>query len=195
MRQSGRRLEAYKETSTFDEKEKREMDLAIQKEEERKQKKLREQAKIKKSFEYRLVEITAFAMDKCFLDPIIGFFMPGFGDVITSLTALPSLYVSLFVVRSIPLTLAVISNVLVDALIGLIPFIGDIVDIFYRSNVKNYTLITGFVEDDKEIIKKVNRRAIWIGLFIILMGYLLYRLWLLLWGVISWMSGVIHSLF
>ena len=60
----------------------------------------------------------------------------GVGDVLTSALALPFIYFALVQVRSIPLTLAVICNVLKDALLGSIPFfIGDIIDVFNRSYV------------------------------------------------------------
>ncbi len=193
MRQSERRQAAHRETSTYDEKEKREMELAAREEEERRQEKLRKQEEIKQSSEYQLVEKVAFLMDKCFLDPILGFFMPELGDFITSLTVLPSIYVSMFVIRSIPLTLAVISNTMMDTLIGMVPFIGDIADIFYRSNVKNYTLITGYVEEDEEIISSVNKRAVWTAVFIAIMGYLLYLLWQLFHALIVWTTGLVSS--
>ncbi len=154
---------------------------------------MKKQEEIKQSSEYQLVEKVAFLMDKCFLDPILGFFMPELGDFITSLTVLPSIYVSMFVVRSLPLTLAVISNMMMDTLVGMVPFIGDVADIFYRSNVKNYTLITGFVEEDKETIKSVNKRAVWTAIFIAFMGYLLYLLWQLLHTVIAGATGLVSS--
>lgn len=37
---------------------------------------------------------------------------------------------------------------LVDVLIGMIPFTGNILVFFYRSYLKNWQLINGFVEDD-----------------------------------------------
>ena len=44
-----------------------------------------------------------------------------------------------------------------DVLIGAIPlYIGDVLDVFKRSYVENLRLVTGYIEDDKEIINKVN---------------------------------------
>ena len=77
--------------------------------------------------------------------------------------------------RSIPLTLAVICNVLKDALLGSIPFfIGDIIDVFNRSYVANLRLITGYVNDDKAVIHEVNRKATWSAIFIIILCVLIY---------------------
>lgn len=75
----------------------------------------------------------------------------------------------------IPLTLAVICNVLKDALLGAIPFfIGDIIDIFNRSYVANLKLITGYVNDDKEVIQEVNKKAAWSAIFIVILCVLIY---------------------
>ena len=46
-----------------------------------------------------------------------------------------------------------------ELLIGAIPFyIGDVLDVFKRSYVENLRLVTGYIEDDKEIINKVNKK-------------------------------------
>ena len=103
---------------------------------------------------------TAKYMDKYYLDPLIGLIPGGVGDVLSSSLAMPFIYYSLCVVRSIPLTLAVIYNVLLDVLIGAIPFVGNVLDIFKRSYLSNLRLITGYIEDDKEIISKVRKKAL-----------------------------------
>ncbi len=130
---------------------------------------------------YRLMVGAAKYMDKWFLDPILGFIFPvGIGDALTSVFAFPFIYYSLCVVKSIPLTLAVIYNILKDVLIGAIPFyIGDVLDVFKRSYVENLRLVTGYIEDDKEIINKVNKKAFWTAVFIVVLCWLIYV-------VISW---------
>ena len=81
---------------------------------------------------YRIMVKTAKYMDQYYLDPLIGLIPGGVGDVLSSSLAMPFIYYSLCVVRSIPLTLAVIYNVLLDVLIGAIPFVGNVLDIFKR---------------------------------------------------------------
>ena len=66
---------------------------------------------------------------------------------------------------------------MVDLVLGLIPFfIGDILDAFNKSYKKNYRLIVGFVEDDRDVIREVNSKAvktaIMIGIFCIIIYYL-----------------------
>ena len=108
-----------------------------------------------------MVKFIAVLMDKYCLDPVVGLLLPGIGDIISALSALPCLYVCIFRVRSLPLTLAVMSNVLLDLLVGLIPWIGEVFDIFFRSNLRNFNLITGYVEGDETVVRLVRRRAKW----------------------------------
>ena len=158
-------------------------DLAfeLKKEQSRADKKAAKREKMMNMPSYRLMVGTAKYMDKWFLDPILGFILPaGIGDALSSVFAFPFIYYSLCVVKSIPLTLAVIYNILKDVLIGAIPFyIGDVLDVFKRSYVENLRLVTGYIEDDKEIINKVNKKAFWTAVFIIVLCWLIYV-------VISW---------
>ena len=99
-------------------------------------------------------------------------------------------------VKSIPLTLAVIYNILMDLLIGAIPFyIGDVLDVFKRSYVDNLKLITGYIEDDKEIINMVNKKAFWTAVFIVVLCWLIYLV--ISWAISlsTWVYDWIASLF
>ena len=113
-------------------------------------------------------------MDKYYLDPLIGLIPGGVGDTISSLLAFPFIYYSLCVVKSIPLTLAVIYNILIDVMLGAIPVIGNVFDIFKRSYVDNLKLITGYIEDDKEIINKVRKKAFATAVLIAIVCLLIY---------------------
>lgn len=175
--ESARRREAQEDLGLTTSEEQERIDHAIEKEEARRRKKEQKRQALETDSSYRMVKGIATVMDKYFLDPIIGFFLPAFGDILTSVMTLPYIMVALFKVRSIPLTLAIIYNMLVDMLIGLIPFwIGDILDAFNRSYVKNYRLIVGFVEDDKEVIHEVNRKAVFTGICILVFCLLIYWL-------------------
>lgn len=117
--------------------------------------------------------------------------LPGVGDTLTSVFVLPFIYVAACKVRSIPLTLAVIYNVLFDVAIGMIPFfIGDVVDACNRSYVKNRRLIIGFVEDDKEVIRDVNKKAFRTGILIAVFCVLIYLLGVLVASVFSGIAGL-----
>lgn len=101
---------------------------------------------VSQSRSYRLIKGIGRVMDRYYLDPVIGM-IPGAGDFLGGLFALPFLYVSLCKVRSLPLTLAVTYHILLDIFLGMLPFwVGNILDFAVRSNLRNFKLITGFVE-------------------------------------------------
>lgn len=172
---NSRRQQAQAEMGMNFQKEDRQREEALQREQQRLAEKQARRDALMNTTSYRIMDKTATWMDKYYLDPIIGFFLPGIGDVLSSILALPFIYFSLVYVRSIPLTLAVIANSLKDALLGSIPlYIGDIIDIFYKSNAKNLRLITGYVNDDKDVIRQVNKSAFWSCVFIAILCVLIY---------------------
>lgn len=129
---------------------------------------------IKQTTAYRMVKLIALWMDQRFLDPIIGVLLPSVGDVLTSFFSLPYLYLSMVKIKSIPLTLAIIYNMLLDILIGLIPFVGVVGDIFKRAFARNALLIEGYVEGRQAVIREVERKAVWMALLIVLFFFLIY---------------------
>lgn len=193
--QSGRRRQAQEDLGLTSQEEQMDIERSIRKEEQRKAEKEMRRMEIEMSSSYRMVQGIAKFMDKYLLDPIIGFFVPGIGDILSSVLVLPFIHVSLFKIKSVPLTLAVIYNVLIDVLIGLIPFyIGDIIDVFNRAYLKNARLITGFVEDDKEVISEVNRKAAWMGFMILVLCVLIYFMVLLVMKLMDWLDGLWDSI-
>lgn len=121
-------------------------------------------------------------MDRYYLDALFGL-MPGWGDLITVLSAIPFIYFSAKVIKSIPLTLAVINNSLRDVLLGMIPFfVGDIIDSFHRANTQNMKMVQGFVDGDETIIKDVNKKATQSAIVLIVMILLII---LMFWALIS----------
>lgn len=194
--QSNRRLQARRELGLTRTREDVDTDLAISKEKLRHSKKELKSAEIKTSSSYRAVQSIAKYMDKYFLDPIIGFIFPAAGDFLSSILAVPYIYVSACKVRSLPLTLAVIFNVLRDIVLGLIPmWVGNIIDIFNRSYLQNARLIVGFVEDDRQIIEEVNRKSVWMGICIVIFCVLCYLLVKFAIVVAIWFKDLISSIF
>lgn len=151
---------------------------------------------VKSSKSYLLAERITRWMDKYYLDAVLGFLLEGLGDLLTQLLTLPYIYVSAVKIRSVPLTLAVIYNALCDIALGLIPFyVGDVLDVFNKSFVRNFKLIVGFVEGNKKIISEVNSKAVKMGVLIVLLCVLIYFLVLIAMKVMAWLWGVIASLF
>ena len=135
-------------------------------------------------------DITRY-MDRYYLDAIIGI-IPGWGDMITLFCVVPFIYFSTRVIKSIPLTLAIINNALRDVLLGMIPFfVGDIIDVFHRANTKNMAMIQGFVDGNELVIKEVNRNAIQSAVILII---LLLLIALMIWALVSF-GSYLYSLF
>lgn len=178
---SSRRRDTQEELGLTTLKEEKDMNKSISKEIERQERKMLKQIDLEYSTSYKLIYYLKKYMDDYFLDPILGFFVPVIGDILPSLLVAPYIYVSLFKIRSIPLTLAIIYNMLLDWLIGMIPmYIGDVIDVFNKAYKKNWKLIVGFVEDDEETIQEVNKKAIFMGIMIFILSLLIYWVYQLL---------------
>ena len=145
------------------------------------EKRLQRRKRLMDNKAYQTMEGLTRYMDRYYLDALIGV-IPGWGDAVTLLCVVPFVYFSLRVIKSIPLTLAVLNNALRDVLMGMIPFyIGDVIDIFHRANIKNMQMIQGFVDGDEAIIKQVNQRA-WQSaiVLIVLLLLIILMIWLLI---------------
>ena len=134
---------------------------------------------------YQTMQGLSRYMDRYYLDALIGI-IPGWGDAIALICGVPFVYFSSMVIKSIPLTLAVINNALRDILLGMIPFfVGDVIDIFHRANVQNMQMIQGFVDGDETVIKQVNQRARQSAIVLVI---LLLLIALMIWALVSFGS-------
>lgn len=140
---------------------------------------------VKYSGEYKLLKNISLFMDTFFLDPILGFFVPGLGDIITASLTIPFIYTSVFKLRSVPLTLAIVYNSLIDMLVGMVPVVGNIGDIIIRSYKKNYNLIVGYVEDDPEVMSEIKSKALQTCIFITGLCIAIRLVFLALGGLVS----------
>jgi hypothetical protein len=75
------------------------------------------------------------------LDAIIGV-IPGIGDMITGATGMLMVYTAWN--RGLPkVTMArMVANIAVDSLLGSMPIVGDIFDVAWKANRRNYELLT-----------------------------------------------------
>ena len=165
------------------------------KEEVRRQRREKEIRNLKASKAYKFISTVTTLADKYFLDALLGL-VPSVGDLVSSIFGLPFIYVTLFKVKSIPLTLAVIYNYLVDILLGSIPFfIGDAIDFFSKAHVKNLDLITRYVEGDKKTIRQVRSKALLTTFLIIILSVIIYFVFRLLIGVTEWTWTLLIDMF
>lgn len=151
---------------------------------------------LKASRSYRLIDKIRGIMDKSFfgigLDPIIGL-IPNVGDIINVPLAVPYLYFAVAKLKSVPLALAVTFNLILDALVGAIPFLGIVLDFMHKGFQKNHDMIIGFVDGDQQVIEKVNKRAVWMSVLIVVMLIILFVLVKLSVLFLGWLWGVLES--
>lgn len=143
-----------------------------------------------------LSESGAFSMvyaakkfDDYLLDPAIGFFLPAFGDILSSLATFPALYVAIFKLRAFRLTVAILYTMAIDMICGFLPVAGDIVDIFHKSNKIACRLIVGYVEKDPSTLEEIDKKATWGIVWLIVLGLIVYGLYSLLSSLLHTISG------
>ena len=141
---------------------------------------------IRNSVSYKLVHAIALWMDRRLLDPLIGLVLPGFGDALTSVLAVPYLYLSIVKLKSIPLTLAIVCNILLDVLIGIIPYIGVVGDVFKRAFTRNAAMIKGYVEGDRAIMQEIDRKAVGMAFLIVILCGLIYAMVVAAVKIVEW---------
>jgi hypothetical protein len=89
----------------------------------------------------RAAETLARWLDDRFLDPLLGFFVPGVGDVIGSALGLYVVVVAWR--RKLPLVTVsrMLMNLGIDALVGAVPIAGDLFDVVWKANRRNVRLL------------------------------------------------------
>lgn len=151
---------------------------------------MRNREEIKNKKEYAMLQTVAKYMDRYNIDGMIGL-VPYVGDYFSAVALIPFVYVTLFVIKSVPLTLAVINNCLRDILIGMIPFmIGNIIDFFHKSNLQSMNMIIGYVEGDKETVKAVRRSALLSVIIMVILITLIVLMAILLVKLGAWIVSL-----
>lgn len=123
------------------------------------------------------------------LDSIVGL-LPGIGD---GLGLLFSLSLLLFAARkgiSKTSLFLMVKNIVLDAIIGVVPFLGDIFDVAWRANAKNLNIIEEELVDRAEYLRERSPHVLgaWVililGLPLLLLGMLIMYLGWLLIGIL-----------
>jgi hypothetical protein len=88
-----------------------------------------------------LAERLAYWMDRRYVDPILGFVLPGVGDAIGAGIGLLGIFAA-FRLRAHPIVIArMLIHLAVDSALGSIPVLGAVIDIFYRAHTRNLSLL------------------------------------------------------
>ena len=82
------------------------------------------------------------------LDGIVGF-IPGAGDILAGLAS--TIIILAAWVRGVPYIILarMVLNVLIETIVGAIPFLGNLFDIAWRANRRNYKLLEGSIADPR----------------------------------------------
>lgn len=80
-------------------------------------------------------------LDRRYIDPLLGFFLPGAGDLLASSMGAYVVYIAWKAGSSKLLLARMLANLAIDAGLGSLPLVGDIFDVFFKANQKNLQLL------------------------------------------------------
>ena len=94
------------------------------------------------------------------LDSIVGL-IPGAGDALMLFVSLRIVWLGKSLGMPKALIAQMVKNSAIDFGLGFIPFVGDIVDIFYKANQKNVRIMERWwISENKHEVDKVTQRAL-----------------------------------
>jgi len=120
------------------------------------------------------------------LDPVLGL-VPGVGDLVTPLfSGLILLHAYKVGVPRI-VQVRMLINVLLDALVGVIPFAGDLFDFVWQANTKNLALL-----EDHSLgpVKRTNRDWLFVIVALGVLGAAVLLPFLVLFWVLDWIYSM-----
>jgi len=81
------------------------------------------------------------------LDPILGIF-PGFGDIVTAGLSTYMVWIAVQMKMPREVISRMITNIVLDFFIGIIPLIGDFSDFVFKANTKNLQLLEEYSQEN-----------------------------------------------
>jgi hypothetical protein len=122
------------------------------------------------------------------LDGIVGF-IPGIGDLIGGIASCIIIIAAWVRGVSYVTVARMVANVAIEVLVGSVPVLGDIFDIAWRANRRNYALLVGSVDEPR---KHTMQSWLFLGvLCLALLGLILLPILLFAWVF----DGLFHTLF
>ncbi len=121
------------------------------------------------------------------LDGLIGL-VPGIGDISAGAISTYILYQALRMGVPTMVVGRMLLNIVMESVVGVIPFFGDIFDFAFKSNKRNVELLREYV-DQPDTVKRRSTFTV----IITVLGFLLF-LGLLVWGMFSLIAALIRAL-
>jgi hypothetical protein len=116
------------------------------------------------------------------LDSVIGFFLPGAGDAMTAMGSVALLFLALKSgVPAVGLG-RMVMNIAIDALVGAVPFVGDLFDVAWKANRKNLELIQHYRGDPNAKPGAGEYALVGVGLLLVILSIALPILFLIFVG-------------
>ncbi len=97
--------------------------------------------------ELERVRTLSRVLDNRFVDPLIGFVLPGVGDLAGSLLGLYTVVIAVRRKMSPVIIARMLMNLALDAALGIVPLLGDAADMMFKANLKNLALLEARVEN------------------------------------------------
>lgn len=123
-------------------------------------------------------------LDRYFVDPIIGLVLPGGGDILGSLLGVYTIMIAARRKVSPVIIARMLMNLAGDAVLGFIPFAGDLLDFGFKANTRNVALLEEAAVHNGRATAKDWAMVIGAGLAFLLV------LALIVWGIIALFRAV-----
>lgn len=81
------------------------------------------------------------------IDPMLDV-IPGFGNMLATATSFYLFWIAYLLRVPTWVYIRMLWNIGIDSLFGVIPYIGIVFDVFFRSNVKNFSLLEQYFDPD-----------------------------------------------
>jgi Domain of unknown function (DUF4112) len=121
------------------------------------------------------------------LDAIIGL-VPGAGDIATALIGAYGLVIAQQLGAPGSIQLRMLVNLLIDAAVGAIPILGDLFDFAFKANVRNASLLTGWLARPHE----TRRSSVLVLLAMLIV--LITSVCAVVWVIFAAVRGLLHLL-
>ncbi len=121
------------------------------------------------------------------LDGIVGL-IPGIGDIIGGIASCVILIAAWARGVSYPVIARMVANVAIEVVVGSVPVLGDVFDIAWRANRRNYALLTGSMYEPRK-----HTRQSWFflaGLCFFLMALIVVPALLVAWISVHLFAGI-----
>ncbi len=122
------------------------------------------------------------------LDPILGL-IPGIGDFVTTVLSFYIIFQAYMIGVGYSVLIRMCVNVLLENLIDMIPFFGNIFDFIWKSNTKNLELLNKYIQspDDQRLVSRIFITLI----FLFFSSVLIYSFYLSL-ALLKFLSSFLH---